>query len=125
LRSPSITVASVFPGYDRCMPWWAAAALAFFAAVFLVAALVAAVLATKTFREVARTRAAVTGALADLTAALDRLERRLGGAAERGAEIERRIDALNASLGKLSALKEALGDAGRTYRRFRSAVPRK
>ncbi len=42
-----------------------------------------------------------------------------------GADVERGIEALNVSLEKLSILKGALGDAGRTYRRFRSAVPRK
>ncbi len=107
------------------MPWWTAAALALVAAVLLLAAIVVAVLATKTLREVARARIAMTGALADLTAAIDRLDQRLARVTERGADVERGIEALNVSLEKLSILKGALGDAGRTYRRFRSAVPRK
>ena len=107
------------------MPWWTAAALALFAGVFLVAAIVVAVLVTKTLREVARTRVAVTGALEDLASAVDRLDQRLGRVSERSAEVERHVETLNRSLEKLSALKWALGDAGRTYRRLRGAVPRK
>ena len=107
------------------MPWWTATALVFFSAVLLVTAVVVGVLAVKTLREATRARVALTGALAGLTGALERLDGRLAHVSERSAEIERRIEALDASLRKFSILKAALGDAGRTYRRFRSAVPRK
>jgi uncharacterized membrane-anchored protein YhcB (DUF1043 family) len=105
--------------------WWTAAALTLFAGVFLVAAIVVAVLVTRTLREIARTRVAVTGALEDLASAVDRLDQRLGRVSERSAEVERHVEALNRSLEKVSALKWALSDAGRTYRRLRGAVPRK
>jgi len=107
------------------MPWWTAAALALFAATLVVTAIVVTVLAKGTLREVARARVALTEALEGLTAALERLDGRLAHASERSAEIERGIEALNVSLEKLSILRSALGDASRTYRRFRSAVPRK
>jgi hypothetical protein len=107
------------------VPWWTAATLAFFAAALLLTAIVLGVLAAKTLREVARARVAVTSALADLTAAIDRLDQRLARVTERRADVERGIEALNVSLEKLSLLKGAVGDAGRSYRRFRSAVPRK
>ena len=107
------------------MPWWTAAALTVFGAVVVVTAIVLAVLAAKTVREIARARVTLTEALEGLTAALERLDGRLADASEQSAEIERRIAALDASLEKLSILRSALGDAGRTYRRFRSAVPRK
>ena len=107
------------------MPSLVAGALLFFAAVLLVTATVVGLLAAKALREVARARVGLTGALEDLTAALERLDGRLARASDQGAEIERRIEALDVSLRKLSLFKSALGDAGRTYRRFRSAVPRK
>jgi uncharacterized membrane protein YoaK (UPF0700 family) len=125
LRAPFATVVSVFPGYDRYMPWWTAAALALFAVVFLATAIVVAVLLAKTLREVARARVAMTGALEDLTAAVTRLEERLARTTERSAEVERAVEALSVSLEKLSVLRGALSDAGRTYRRFRTVVPRK
>jgi uncharacterized membrane-anchored protein YhcB (DUF1043 family) len=107
------------------VPWWTAAALALFAGVLLVAAIVAAVLVTRTLREVARTRVVVSGALENLASAVDRLEQRLARVSERSAEVERHVEALNRSLEKLSIVKWALGDAGRTYRRLRGAAPRK
>jgi hypothetical protein len=106
------------------VPWWTAAALALFAGVLLVTAIVVAVLVTRTLREVAQTRVAVSRALEDLASAVDRLEQRLARVSERSAEVERHVEALNRSLEKLSVLKWALGDAGRTYRRLRGAVPR-
>jgi len=107
------------------VPWWTAAAVALFAGVLLVTAIAVAVLVARTLREVAQTRVAVSGALEDLASAVDRLEQRLARVSERSAEVERHVEALNRSLEKLSVLKWALGDAGRTYRRLRGAVPRK
>lgn len=103
------------------VPWWTWAALGFFAAVLVFAA-VYGFAALRRVRAFAATGDRVTGALEELMTRTEALERRVADTEERRADVERQLERLNRSLERLSVLGWALGDARRGLARIRAAA---
>ena len=103
------------------MPWWTWAALAFFAVVVLIGAVVT-LLAFLGMRRLEKTGAELEAALEDLARKSEELEVRLEHANERAELVERKFAQLDGSLERLSVLTWALGDVSKTIAHVRTAV---
>jgi hypothetical protein len=103
------------------MPWWTWAALVFFGAAVLAAAVLV-VLALLGMRRLAKTGAQVEAGLEDLARKSEELEARLAHADERAQLVERKLAHLDGSLERLSVLTWALGDVSRAVSDLRSTV---
>jgi hypothetical protein len=107
------------------MPWWTWLSLGILGVVGLGSALVAGILALRTFRAIKQVQGELLTAVERLAGDADALALRAERAGARVEEVERRFADVQRSAEKLGVLRWALGDSLDALTRLRQAVPRK
>jgi hypothetical protein len=107
------------------MPWWTWLSLAILLVVGFGSAIVAALMALRTFRAIRSVQAELLPAVERLGGDAEQLATRAERAGARTEELERRFAKVQRSAERLGVLKWALGDSLDALSRLRQAVPRK